>query len=36
MEAPSVVLVLTHMVHSVKNRSQTLLKYVCVVVVADR
>jgi quercetin dioxygenase-like cupin family protein len=36
VEAPCVVLIPARTVHNVKNRSGTLLKYVYVVVAADR
>jgi quercetin dioxygenase-like cupin family protein len=35
VEAPCVVLIPAHTVHNVKNRSETFLKYVYVVVAAD-
>jgi quercetin dioxygenase-like cupin family protein len=34
-EAPCVVLVPSHTVHNIKNRSKTLLKYVYIVVATD-
>ena len=36
VEAPCVVLVPAHTIHNVKNSSETLLKYVYIVVATDR
>ncbi len=35
VEAPCIVLIPAHTVHNVRNRSETLLKYVYVVAAAD-